>query len=746
MNFHAWLRAIKKKRAQFALGLFSIFFILTLNWFSWSHFQYFLKGIDNFFYDAMVRTFPHPMPTMPRVIVVDIDNESIKKVGRWPWPRDKIAELLNNLSEAGVVVTAFDIVFSQSEDNLAKSLLSKINPNLLKNSHFRQEIENLAPQIDNDQKFAAQLAKNEAVLGFLLHDQSNLLIGKLPPPLLNNKGEVIDAANLTVPSFSGYSAILPLFAEADKVGGFVSNIPDDDGVIRNSLLLAKFNNKLYPSLSLATVMRYLMVDKIQLEATKESNGKEKLLAFEVSGIRVPVNERGQILMPFWGPANTIPYYSAVDILDKKVANEDLAGSIAIVGSTLIILADLHPTPISPVFPGVESNANIIAMLLSQQFTEQAIDNVHKEYQIIFMLGFILSFILPLIGPVLTIISYVFLAGFCLAFSWWLFVTKNIYLPIAIILVLLTTLVIANFFYEFIIERRQKNKIRQLFGQYVPPSHITEMTDFPESYNMEGDTRVMSVFFSDIRDFTSISEKLTANGVKKLLNDFLTPLTKIIFDNQGTIDKYVGDMVVAFWGAPLRDPNHAHHAVGTALDIKKALPDINQTLNEIDLPTVQMGMGIATGAMNVGDMGSEFRRAYTVLGDTVNLGSRLEALTKYYQVDILVCEFTKETAPQYVWQYIDKIRVKGRSQPLAIYEPLGKALEVNQVLDDELAVYEKAIASYLKQDWDAAINEFQQLIKGYKDKYLYHYYLARIDELKTANLGADWDGTFTHTQK
>lgn len=738
--------SFKAKRLQILAGFFVLTASLCLEQFRVVESSHFLHRLDNYFYDILVRNSPRPLPSFPRVVIADIDDYSVAKKGRWPWPRSIFAQLIERLKEYGVIIVAFDVVFSEPEINYALGLKDKIIhlPSANSWQPLMDTLDRLAPAVDNDLLFAKAMQTHETVLGYLFY-QAKLNKGALPPALLNEQQEAIQSDALSVIQFQGYQSSLKSFIEAARFGGFVSNFPDADGLVRHGLLVAGFDNKLYPSLSLAVVMRYLLVDHVLLLTRPNGEGKAILTGLNVGGTVIPLNPSGQILIPFFGEAGSLPYYSIADLLDKKVPAEELAGAIVIVGSSTILLSDRHPTPVSETFPGVEINANVIAAILNQQIP--TIHHSHHAKKLVEMslLGAPLILIMPFLGPVWLIILYLLLTAALLLGSFLLFTYKNTYFSVASFCLLLLLLALVNFLYEFVYERRQKNKIKRLFGQYVPPSHIEEMTNAAEHFSMEGETREMSVLFSDIRNFTAISESLDASTVKWLLNALFTPMTRIIFEHQGTIDKYVGDMVMAFWGAPLHDEQHAFHAVAAALAIKTTLPTTIQH-GQVAFPEIKLGIGISTGKMDVGDMGSEFRRAYTVIGDTVNLASRLEQLTKFYRVDILVSEATRASQEAFVWQLIDKVTVKGRQQPVAIYEPLGYQQEADAALLVQLQHYEEALVLFYQQRWPEALTAFENLQRCYPDRYLYELYIQRIMHLRTQNLPPDWDGVFVHTHK
>ena len=299
---------------------------------------------------------------------------------------------------------------------------------------------------------------------------------------------------------------------------------------------------------------------------------------------------------------------------------------------------------------------------------------------------------------------------------------------------------------FLMESMNRRAIKMMFDQYVPPAHIDAMLNDPDNYNFDGESKELTVLFSDIRGFTSISEALSASELKTFLNDFFTPITGIIFENNGTIDKYVGDMVMAFWGAPLTDLDHRKHAVLAGLKMLEKTEELKLQFIERGLPEVNVGIGINSGFMNVGDMGSIYRRSYTVLGDAVNLGSRMESITKFYGVKFLIGEETYDNIEGFLCRLIDKVQVKGKEQPVRIYEPLCLEQEATPELLTLVEEYTAAHDYYVKQEWDKAESCFKVLEQKEANNLLYTVCLERIEKLREQDLPADWDGTFRHTTK
>lgn len=320
------------------------------------------------------------------------------------------------------------------------------------------------------------------------------------------------------------------------------------------------------------------------------------------------------------------------------------------------------------------------------------------------------------------------------------------ISLTLILFLIVALFVLNTAYGFLSERLTRKTIKGMFDQYVPPAHIDAMLANPDAYTFDGESREMTVLFADIRDFTTVSESLSATELKQLLNEFFTPVTSIIFEHNGTVDKYVGDMIMAFWGAPLHDPQHRSNAVTAALEILEKVEQLHEEFPKKGFPAINIGIGINTGMMNVGDMGSVFRRAYTVLGDAVNLGSRLEGLTKFYGVKLLIGEETYGQLDGFLCRLIDKVKVKGKDLAVNAYEPLYKESEASDALQAEVADYHSALDYYYAQAWDSAHEKFAALQKQSPNTLLYAIYLERIEALRTQSLGSDWDGSFQHLSK
>lgn len=744
-NNYRIIHLLKSKMIEIGLGLVCTVILVFINYFHFPVINAFIHQMDGRVYDQIVNLNWHTRPQSPRVVIIDIDDSSVQKEGRWPWPRDKMATLISKLKQDGVVTIGIDIVMSEPEINYAlglKDKLQKMSPKLDNNKkQLINTLEMIAPQIDNDQTFKKALLDHNVVLGFLFHNDKNIKKGALPSPINYQSTEPFDLKKNAFAHFEGYNGALDLFLKASTQAGFVTNLPDPDGTIRHSIILANYKSKLYPSLALKIAMNYLLTENIKL-----INSKQRPQEVELDGTIIPINHKGQVLIPFWGKSGTLDYYSASDILDDKVDPNVLQGAIAIIGSSMTLLADLHQSPVAQLFPGVEIVGNLVQGIIGQSLVTEYDWRTIQGGILIILSGILFSIVFPYLGvfgKFIILICGIFLI---LMSSFCFFVFYHLYVPSVLLILLISLQAIVNYSYSYMNERRQKKKISQLFGQYVPQDYVKELIEFPEQYSMEGQTRNMTVQFADIRNFTNISETLDATGVKHLLNTFFTPITEIIFRHRGTIDKYVGDMIVAFWGAPIEDKEHSYHAIQASLAIFNHLSEINEKMKANKLPTVNIGLGLATGLMNVGDMGSEFRRAYTVLGDTVNLASRLQDLTKYYQVNMLTNETARLENDMFLWKAIDKVAVKGRKTALTIYTPLGLRSEAQPTLLMELDEYHKALDQYYSQKWSEAEKSFTALKKAYPTIYLYQLYLERTHNFQKSPPPKDWDGVYIHTHK
>lgn len=678
------------------------------------------------------------------ILILNIDERSLQQEGRWPWPRRRLAQLIDSLRDAGAAVVAFDLVMSEPERSAADTLEALIAQQADAAAAGRYDaLLALARARDGDRQLARALTGMDTVLGYVLHTARADSSGILPAPApLTGETDALFA----VPELPTHTANLPLLQQAAGHGGFITVMPDADGVIRRVPLLVRHRGELYPSLALEAARVYLFAREIGIDTAEVGSGRVVEHLSLARDQRIHTDAGAQVLVPYAGPAGSFDYLSAADLLAGDFDPARVENRIVLVGATALALADVKPTPVQNVYPGVEIHASILAGLLAGYFPYQPDWASGANVFIIIGVGSLLALVLPFLGPVwILLISALVLSGF-IAGNFWLWTEHRLALATTTPTLAIAAIMLFNLSYGFLGEARRRRQLKGMFGQYVPPQLVEEMSRNPRQYHAEGESREMSVLFADIRNFTTISESLGAGELKDLLNRFFTPMTETIFHHRGTIDKYVGDMIMAFWGAPLHDARHAGHAIEGALGMLAAADRLREQFLAEGLPEINIGIGINSGVMNVGDMGSQYRRAYTVLGDAVNLASRLEGVTKYYGVRLVVGERTRELAPDFVYRTLDRVRVKGKRQGVTVHEPLCAQTELTPEMHAWLQRHDAALAAFWNQDWETAEGGFHGLAAERPQDRLYGLYLERIEQLRRRELPPDWDGVFERREK
>lgn len=732
-----------KKRIPILLGLILVCLAAWLQITPLKFVRSFMERLDNLGYDLQLRTYIMTKNLKPHeaVAIIDIDDKSLKAEGRWPWPRNKVAELVDKLHEQGVSVIAFDIFFSEHEANIAQNFLTKLSKENLINAQAALQLKKFEPIFDNDAVLAKSLANTTSILaiGFLPRlEKAN----QLPEPLI--KLQHSDSDQLHIMEGKGYISNIPILQNAAKLGGFINIFPDSDGIIRHAPVIMEYHGTVYPSLALQAVLSFLNQD-IELITPIYGNEK-KLEGIKVGSTIVPTDETGQVLIPFIGKSYTFPFYSATDVLHNNLPKDTLLGKIVFVGTSATGLGDLHATAIQNPFPGVEIQATLVNGILTDDFSIKPAWTYGANLVLTIFFGLVGTFLFPFMGPRILGAIIVLLPPALLFINNLFWEQTGIIISFILPVTLITVISFLNIIYGYLFESRRRERLKAMFGQYVPEKHIDEMLKSSSGYALHGEDRDMSVLFADIRGFTTISEGLTAAQLVEMLNTFFTPMTEIIFTHSGTIDKYVGDLIMAFWGAPLNDPNHASHAIQSAIEMQEKVREMHNSLSAQGWPSINIGIGINSGEMSVGDMGSRFRRNYTVLGDNVNLASRVEGLTKFYGVDIIVTENTQSNQSDFIFRKLDLVRVKGKKKGIAIYEVICNREKLTPQLESELTAYQHALDLYFKQQWAQAFELFTQLQQTHPQKQLYALYIERIEQFKQNPPPSDWDGVYIHTSK
>jgi adenylate cyclase len=704
--------------------------------------------IENFTYDARLK-YTAPYTVDSNIVILDIDEKSLSAIGQWPWSRDVLANIVDNLFDHYNINTiGFDIIFAEADiDNSFKLFNNLANGPLKSNQEFLREYKKVLPQFDHDKLFSDALKNRRTVLGFAFINENKNNQTSLPKPALNLQPELENKLNLI--QQKSYIGNLPRLQNSAFSGGFFDNpsiVYDPDGVYRRVPLLQMHKGKVYESLAFSLFRTAAGSPPIEIQAEVSDEEEAFIDWINVGNYQIPVDQETNILVPYRGYWKSFPYISAIDVLNKTAAIDDLKNTIVIMGASAAGLKDLRTTPFETGYPGVEVHANIISGIMDNRIKEQPSYTFALEFLLLLSLGIFLTVILPKLSPLYTTLTTITIIFLLISGNLYAWQSLNLVLPLTNSLLLVISLFGLHMSYGFFIESRKKRQITRLFGQYVPPEIVDELSEHPEELSVDGETRNMSVLFSDVRSFTTISENLSPKELTQFINGFLTPMTRVIHHNRGTIDKYMGDAIMAFWGAPLSDEQHARNTLKAGMEMIDEMKILSATFKDKGWPEIKVGVGINSGPMNVGNMGSEFRMAYTVLGDTVNLGSRLESLTKNYGVDIIVSEYTKDAVQDYEYRFLDKVRVKGKDQPVNIYEPLGLKEKIAEDTRDELEQHKNALGSFLAQDWENAKSMFLELKKDYPDRKLYSLYLERIKIYEDTPPQDDWDGTFIHTSK
>ncbi|OGS97898.1 MAG: guanylate cyclase [Gallionellales bacterium RBG_16_56_9] len=695
--------------------------------------------------------------TMPRtvddrIVILDIDEKSLKEEGRWPWSRDRLALLMDKLFDKyGIAVVGFDIVFAEKDESSGLKVLQRIGQNQLKgDAQFHATLAQIRPQLEYDNLFAGKIKNRNVVLGYYLTDQKDQNIsGMLPEPAFpagSFKGRPI-AFTL----WNGYGANLPELQKAAAGAGHFNPLVDADGEVRRVPMLAEYNGAYYESLSIAMVRTLLGHPKVLpgfAEGQTSGYGGLEWLELDTAGgtLKIPVDSDVATFVPYRGKQGSFRYISVADVLHDRVEISQLKDKIVLVGTTAPGLLDMRATPVAEVFPGVEIHANMIAGILDQNLKERPAYMIGAEVVWLLLIGIALSFLLPQLSPAKAILASVFTFAITQGLSLLAWYYGNLLFLVANSLVMVALLFALDMSYGYFIESRTKRQITGLFGQYVPSELVEEMAEHPESVSMEGESREMTILFSDVRGFTSISEGLDPKELTLLMNEFLTPLSRVVYKHRGTIDKYMGDCIMAFWGAPLQDATHARNAVLAGIEMQATLKALQPHFKERGWPEIHVGVGINTGRVSVGNMGSEVRVAYTVMGDAVNLASRLEGITKQYGVGIIVGENTRNAVTDFVYRELDHVRVKGKDKPVAIYEPIGLSAEVSKAMQDEVKLFHEVRRLYRKQDWDQTELQLMNLQRMSPDTKLYGIYAERVAYFRKNPPAADWDGVFVFQTK
>jgi len=709
-----------------------------------------VQELRNRVFDVYQRLQPRPYLNPP-VRILDIDEESLRTFGQWPWPRDLMARILNRLTEAGVAAIALDMLQQEPDRTGPESLLKQWQGR----SDFAS-LQDAIKQLPNpDAEYVQALAQDPTVLAFAIN---STLGGRAPQCKVNFAylGSAGDNPSSYLLNLPGVTSALPAFEQAAPGNGATNALPDVDGIVRRVPLAVAYQGQHCGSL-VSEALRVAQGAGNYMIKMSGANGEENfgtrtgLVSIRIGEAIVPVDEKGQLMLY---DSNTRPerFLSIARFMQPNFDASALAGNIVFIGSTVEGLKDIKATPLDRAMAGVEINAQILEQILDHQFLSRPDYAYGVELVCLALFGLALMLMLHFLGALWSAFATVLAialanGGSLLAFSRYGLLYDPAYASLSAV-----AIYISGSLLGYLRTERARRHMNETFGMYLAPELVKEMAKTGEEVKLGGEERVLSVMFSDIRDFTKIAEKLNPQELTHLINSTLTPLTNVIIKEQrGTLDKYIGDCIMAFWNAPTNDVEHARHSLHAALGMRKALDHVNgkfaqeaQMTGKPFIP-VGVGIGINSGPCSVGNMGSEYRMAYSALGDTVNLASRLESLTRAYGVNIIAGEDTAAGAPEMALLEIDRVQVKGRSQPLAIYTLLGAARDA--AFEQLNAAQQAFLSAYRRKDWTAAKDAIA-ICRGLAPDLagLYALFEKRVADYLEEPPPAEWDGVYVATSK
>jgi len=690
---------------------------------------------------------PREQQALSPVVIVDIDEASLKEIGQWPWPRTVVADLVSKLKDRGAVAIGFDIIFAEPD---------RMSPAVA--------VESFRGLDDETRSKLASLPSNDEVLADAMK-RARVIVGQSGSPLSQPRSDAEKALQTgfaiigpdptpLLVTFKGLLRNVPLIEQAAAGRGVLSIDPDRDGIIRRVPVILTAQDVLVPSLAMEMLRVVTGSGAIQVRADEAG-----VQSVGVRGLAVPTDNRGRVWVHFNKIDRERSYVSAKDLLQGRLPPDRVRGRLVLVGTSAIGLFDIKTTPVDAAMPGVEVHAQILESVLTKAQLAPVPDAIGVEIVIAVLLGLAIIIAAPALSPTVVVVLGAAMVAGLVGLSWYLFAMHSLLLDFTYPLMSSWLIYLVLTFVNYFREQRQRQQIRSAFGYYLSPHMVEQLARSPEKLVLGGEERRMTILFSDVRGFTTISEHFKDNpqGLTQLMNRFLTPLTNAIIERKGTIDKYIGDAIMAFWNAPVDDAEQEVNACDAALAMQERAVELNAELKQeaetgggTYMP-LRIGIGLNTGPCVVGNMGSDFRFNYSVLGDTVNVASRLEARTKDYRLPLVIGSRTAERAQEkFTTMEIDLIQVKGKKEPEAVFTVLGRsALKDDPHCTELRALNADMLVAFRKQDWDGAlalIERCRSAANGLDVAGLYDMYVERISTYRADPPPPDWDGVYEAESK
>ncbi len=696
-------------------------------------------------------------PPAPEVVMVAIDDESVRRIGRWPWSREVMAQLLGSIKEYDPRVIGLDIIFAERQETAALTALQRLRRDLAQQQAASPELLDLIQReerrADVDRELAQVIGQGTpTVLGFFFIGVGGrteaVKIGQpLGPKVIQastyNMVRWLDQLSRRVPIMGadGVETNLPEITRAAAGGGYFNMIPDPDGIVRWLPLALKYGPDIFAPLTLVTLQHYQQ--KVPLGITLSRLGVKQV---RLGRQQIPVDRFGRMFINYLGPPGTFPTYSAVQVMEGALPRGALQDKLVLVGATAVGIFDLRVTPFSGICPGLEIQATVMDNILRGDFIRLPANATVTTMATVLVLAIIFGLLLPRLSPVGAIAVTLLTALGYVTLNYLAFRNYGLQLEVFYPLLEVAGVYTGITLQRFLVEERERARLKKAFQSYVAPEVVNQIIKHPENLRLGGERRELSILFSDIRGFTSLSETMDPEALVEVLHEFLDPMSEIIVKHGGTIDKYIGDAIMALFGAPLDQADHSRRACRTALEMVQSLKALDQEWLERGKPSLRVGIGINSGPVSVGNMGSSRLFDYTAIGDNVNLASRLEGLNKYYGTEILVSAATVQYLDNgFYFREVDLVRVKGKKHPIAIFELIGEGTP-EENLGRFLELYSQGLALFRERHFAEAQEALQEAFHLKPQDSLCAHYLNWTAKFLENPPGPEWDGITTMVEK